>query len=116
MVLLGITTEKGRKVEFMVAAVTGHIEMKWAVGKEISKTVFLKEEHLSQELLECIALLFVKMPKEENSPSSLRVTCDCFIVLGISGFTISHMKELPARKDEPGDSKEPAVILLYLIS
>lgn len=31
---------------------------------------------------------------------------DCFIVLGISGFKTSYMKEFPAREDHPGKSKE----------
>lgn len=78
--------------------------MKQAVGKEISKTVFLKAGHLSLESLVHIILLFVKIPREENSPF-LRVIFDCFIVLGISGFKIPQMKELPARKEKPGDSR-----------
>lgn len=47
MILLGIATEKGRKVELVVAALTGHKEMIGAIGKEVSKPIFLS--HLSQE-------------------------------------------------------------------
>ena len=39
---MGVATEKGRKVEFLVTVFTGHTEMKWTAGKVISKLVFLK--------------------------------------------------------------------------
>lgn len=39
---MGVATEKGRKVEFLVTVFSGHTEMKWAAGKVISKLVFLK--------------------------------------------------------------------------
>lgn len=88
--------------------------MQQAIGKEISKPGFLKAGHLSLELLVHIVLLFVKIPREKNSPC-LRVIFDCFIVLGISGFKISHMKKLPGRKEEPGDLRIYYLVALNFI-
>lgn len=42
---VGDSNWEGEKIELVVEVLTGHTEMKWATGEEISKPDFLKEGH-----------------------------------------------------------------------
>ena len=112
---MGVATEKGRKVEFLVTVFSGHTEMKWAAGKVISKLVFLKIRAFIPETVG----VHVTPVFDDIEKKVLQIPCvifDCSIVQGISSFKISVMKKLLGGKDDLGESEELDVILLHLIA
>ena len=69
---MGVATEKGRKVEFLVTVFTGHSEMKWATGNVISKLVFLKIGAFIPEAVGVHVTPVFNDIEKKNSPASLR--------------------------------------------